>query len=266
MGSWAFDTTDANGTSCSLGGSVGYNCDGLAVTQMVTGPGTPPLGVGSAELMTAPNPNSGGDGAAVISDTGLDGTSISDLTALSYSTYDAVNNGSQFPYLALVITWDGGADNDILFFEPPYQTDASGNPGCAAANEQATVMNTWQTWNALSGCWWDDNGFALAGAGAGHVETLAAILTAEGATGATIEPLSALLFPNTEGGLALQVGYASASDNFTGYVDNVTIGISGVNTTYDFDPAPVPEPFSIVLLLTACVGIGAVKRGKLFRA
>ena len=33
------------------------------------------------------------------------------------------------------------------------------------------------------------------------------------------------------------MGYASDTDNFTGYVDNVTIGLSGVNTTYDFDPS-----------------------------
>jgi hypothetical protein len=260
MGTWAFDTTDNNGTSCSLGGNSGNNCDGSAVAQMVNGPDTPPLGVGSAELMTSPN--SGGDGAAVISDSELDGKLISTLTALSYSAYDSVNNGQQFPYLAIAITWNGGASMDTLFFEPPYQTAATGSPTCAGG--QATVMKEWQTWNALAGCWWDNNSIATGGTG---VMSLSAILTAEGASNATIVPLSALGLNNTEGGLDLQVGYGTNTDNYTGYVDNVTIGINGANTTYDFEPnGAVPEPSSILLLITFCTGIAVVTRLKLFRA
>ena len=62
--------------------------------------------------MTAPT---GGDGAAVISDTGLDGTSLSDLTALSYSTYDAVTTGRSSPTLRWIsLTTSPPAEPDTM--------------------------------------------------------------------------------------------------------------------------------------------------------
>jgi len=33
---------------------------------------------------------------------------------------------------------------------------------------------------------------------------------------------------------------------FNGYVDNVTIGTTAGTTTYDFEPAPVPEPTTLI--------------------
>src|SRR3954468_15520540 len=53
---------------------------------LVTGPGTPPLGIGSVEL--GPLTASSGDGAhAVIATDAYHTTPISNLTSLSYSTY-----------------------------------------------------------------------------------------------------------------------------------------------------------------------------------
>jgi hypothetical protein len=51
------------------------------------------------------------------------------------------------------------------------------------------------------------------------------------------------------GGIALRVGFGSSGETEDGYVDNFTIGVAGVNTTYDFEPNSVPEPASAGLLL-----------------
>lgn len=91
MGSWSFANADGNGI-------VGNNPTGSG--SMVTGPATPPLGVGSANLATG-NGTTGGDGAELLSNSGYAGMALSSLTALSYWTYDTVNNGQQFPVLQI---------------------------------------------------------------------------------------------------------------------------------------------------------------------
>ena len=235
-------------------------CTNCQIGSMVTGPGTPPLGVGSANLQTTPG---NGDGASSIALSGLDGTPLSALTALSYSTYDTVNNGQQFPYLQLFISYANDADNDgpgtdTLFFEPPYQTASTGNP--SLPDQGDTEMNEWQTWNALEGGWWDNNGIAGAGTG---VLSLASILSFY--TDPVIDDSGAPYFPTSD--LALSVGFGSPGDSYNGYVDNMTIGIDGVNTTYDFDPNnSVPEPSAIVLLGTVCLGLCGLLRRKLARS
>lgn len=140
MDDWAFLTTDNNGLP---GGNAGD------IAQVVNGPGSPPLGTGSAQLATA---SGYGDESAQIRNTLYAGVRLDSLTALSYSTYATVNNGQQFPYIELNIARSGsGAPDDILFFEPPYQTPSTGNP--SLPNQDDPVLNTWQTWNALAGGW-----------------------------------------------------------------------------------------------------------------
>ena len=139
MGNWAFDNRDSFGV-------VGANPTGSG--GMVTGPATPPLGTGSANLATG-NGTSGGDGSEELRNTGYAGVALSAITALSYSTYTTVNNGQQFPYLGLMIATTGsGAPDDILFFEPPYQTPSAGNP--SLPDQGVTALNTWQTWKTFS--------------------------------------------------------------------------------------------------------------------
>jgi hypothetical protein len=228
MGIWAFGTEDAAADGPGTGD----------IAQMVTGPGTPPLGVGSAELATAPG---AGDSAAFISTDAYDGTKIASLTSLSYSTYVTANNGQQFPYLKLYVSTDGSdspASINSLYFEPPYQTPTSGNS--MLPNQGATTLATWQTWNALEGGWWDDNGDPGLNPGTG-VGSLATFLA--------LYPNATIVAGSFSGGLRLTAGFASPDDTFTTYVDNVTIGTASGTTTYDFEPGAVPEPSSWALLL-----------------
>jgi hypothetical protein len=216
MNGWSFLTTDNNGNPAPGNGNT---------AQMVTGPATPPLGTGSAQLATAPGQ---GNTSAQILTSLYNGMALSSLSSLSYSTYDTVNNGQQFPYLKISLN-----NGDALFFEPPYQTPGAGNP--TLPDQGVTVMSQWQTWSALTGGWWNNNGNFSPGAGPNGVNSLAAYLALPGNANVLID------------GISLRVGYASAGDNFNGYVDNFTIGTAAGTTTYNFEPAaPVPEPTTMI--------------------
>lgn len=212
---------------------------------MVTGPATPPLGVGSANLATG-NGTTGGDGAEILSNTGYAGVALSSLTSLSYSTYDTLNNGQQFPYLQLEVKATNGT-YDQLFFEPPYQT-------------QATAMNTWQSWNALGGGWWDNNGTCGSPGDAGVVSLSACDAALGGAT--IVNSFGTVGVLDGVGGVNFDVGFASPSDQFNGNVDAFTIGDAAGTTTFDFEPngAAVPEPATWAMLILGFLGVGAMVR------
>jgi hypothetical protein len=245
MNGWTLNLFDDNGDIASIPPYTG------GTAAMVTGPATPPIGSGSAHLATAVG---AGDGAAAIATEAYDGTLLSSITALGYSTYDVTNNGQQFPYLAISInTNDMDSDVDTLFFEPPYQQHATGNP--SLPDQGPTAQNIWQTWNAYVGGYWDNLGNASPGTG---VEPLSTFLTAY--------PLATIANGGLPGlgGIAMQVGFGSSGETEDGYVDAFTIGVSGVNTTYNFDPNPVPEPTSLVLFGLGAIGVGlAVRRRRI---
>ncbi len=184
---------------------------------------TPPLGTGSVHLIV------GSDGSlnAQARNTAFAGTLLSDLTALSYSTYvDVDGSGGQAPYLNLLIDQDNnGTVDDQLFFEPVYQTGAF--PGDPVPNQGAIQLHTWQTWDARNGGWWSLD----AGTFGPPLVTLATYSAS---------------FPNARivnssgglGGLRILVGSgAGAWDNFVGAADNVTVDTSSTTpVTYDFEP------------------------------
>jgi hypothetical protein len=234
MDGWTAQIDDPTGTPVPNISYTNAYCNGSV--SFVTGPSTPPLGIGSAELKTG-NGTTGGDCAAQLRNSDYSGVKLSSLSALSYSTYDTVNNGQQFPYLSLFVNLEGNASagfDDVLFFEPPYQTHSTGNP--SLPNQGSTAYDQWQSWNALEGGWWDNNGIGTPGGPCGP-----------GCPG--VQPLSAWTsaYPNavivndpTYGaGVSLLVGYASARDQFDGNVDAFTINA----TTYDFEPN-LPTPTS----------------------
>ena len=124
------------------------NSDSSVTSSFVAGPGTPPLGVGSAQFQI------GADGNQYIimrDDADIAGTALSALTDLSYSTYQQNYNDGQAVYLSLVLS-----NSDRLYFEPVYQTGGYG--GDSVPNQCAGITNCaglgqWQNWNALAGGW-----------------------------------------------------------------------------------------------------------------
>jgi hypothetical protein len=210
---WHSRITDGIGNPDPSYGSVTF----------VTGPATPPRGIGSLRLQT----NLGkGDGSAQMRSTRYASVLLTNLSELTYYAYSAMNNGQQFPYLTLAVTCsscDGGTDT--LFFEPPYQEPLTGNPSCP--NQGPTVMLTWQKWDALKGCWWDNNG-ELGFGGLLGVQPLS-VFTSN-------HPDARIRNPSGVGGLRLAVGFASPTDNFDGNIDMVTVGVGGRNISYDFEP------------------------------
>ncbi len=242
MDGWAFNTADNTGTPPAVDGTTG--------TGLVLGPAVPPLGSGSALLFTG-NATIGGDESAQLRNTGFATVKLSDLTSLSYCTYDTLNNGQQFPYLTLGIdsTGTGAATDDALFFEPPYQEPSTGN--ACLPDQGPTALNTWQCWDAFSGGWW-----ANTGGGSGTIGCT------EGSTGPLMCPYvpgsnpasgvcsladyiaqhpNARILNRTDGlgGVRLSVGFASPTDQFNGNIDKFTIGVSGSATTYDFETCAV---------------------------
>jgi len=213
MDEWAFLITSLDGTG-----------------DFVTGPATPPMGTGSAHLYTGTQ----GDESAQIRNIDYAGTKLSDLTALSYYTYMIENNGQQFPYIILDIDTDGdGTRDDLLFFEPPYQNPTDGNP--LLPDQGTTALDTWQFWDALPGGWWSLYHPDVASAGAPQtvpantgVQSLSTYISAF--------PDATIVNPDGLGGVRVLVGFASSSDVFEGNVDGFTIGVTGTETTYDFEP------------------------------
>jgi hypothetical protein len=246
---WALNSFDDNGNIVTSGPFLG-------TTGFVTGPGTPPLGTGSAQLFTepaGPDPdpsNPGAGGAAAIATDQFDGTSLSSITALSFSAYMKSNgpvNNQQFPYLIVTID-TGGLDTsgngntnqiDTLTFEPPYQTPATGN-GALPLN-QAADPQTWQTWNAYIGGYWDGDMYVTTGYGGfDDVDSLAEF--------EAIYPDATIAYGGYAGlgGIALQTGFADSTSDFDGYVNFFTIGIGTDTTTFEFGTsATTPLPASL---------------------
>ena len=243
MNGWITSTYDGNGNPITSPNEK---------VNFVSGPAGQPLGSGSANLLLL---NSTGDGNAALGTNQYAGTPLSAITSLSYFTYCTTNNGQQFPYIAVNVNLEGngtGPVDDTLFFEPPYQTPSAGNP--SLPNQGGTVMNAWQSWSALSGAWWDNNNIMSPGSSLDHpltpIDTLSYYLSQLPNTDTPVITSGAIpgFASYLPGGISFNVGWASAGDQFNGNVDDFTIGVSNVNTTYDFEvQGPVPEPATMIV-------------------
>lgn len=182
----------------------------------VSGPSTPPLGSGSAQL-ALPAANNG-----YILWTGLyHGTRLADITELKYHTYG--NSNVQAISLQFDVD-DNGVDGDLgyqgrVVFEP-YQM-----PGIVQAN-------TWQEWDVLAGRWWATPG----------TNRPVSLICPQAAPCTTAALLQA--FPNLRvfGRFLFKAGSNWAG--FQGSVDSLKISImtpDGVNTTtWDFEEFSAP--------------------------
>jgi hypothetical protein len=93
-------------------------------------------------------------------------------------------------------------------------------------------MFTWQKWDALSGCWWDNNNEL--GNGGVFTKSLSVFFTDH--------PNAAIYNPSgTIGGVRVAVGFASSFDNFDGNVDALTVAHVTTKTTYNFEPVQCHE-------------------------
>ena len=177
------------------------------------GPGNPPEGVGSLELVT---PSPLGTDKVTLFNFDYHATPIADFTALGYHTYQSsALVPIQLPSINLTIDLTGGAflplDFATLVFEPVY------NPA-----QGVVLPQVWQDWDAIFGgnaVWWLTRDTPLGPRG----------------TTFTWNAFKAA-FPNATilGGIGINQG--SGSPALTASVDAFVVGVNGSTTTYDFEP------------------------------
>ena len=176
------------------------------------GPGTPPSGTGSLELVT---PDPGGADKVTLFNFDYVGTPLADFTELAYHTYQSsALVPIQLPSINLTVDFNGpGVEGGFttLVFEPVY------NPA-----QGPIVTQTWQDWDAIFGgnaIWWSTRAFGTVCATVCYV-TWDQILAA--APNATIL-----------GGVGINQG--SGSPALTASVDAFAVGVNDETTTYDFE-------------------------------
>ena len=215
----------------------------------VTGPGTPPLGTGSAEFRIGAN----GNDAAQLRHPGFAGTRLpnpsatatpaaNELTSLSYATYTQQDgSGGQSPYIILQIDTDGDAGiEDLLFFEPAYQSATF----CPSNPQPALVTGQWQTWDAFNGCWYSV--FGTGGSGPGTNTKPLRTLSAALPTGQIANSS-----PSGLGGVRLVTGFgAGAWENYIGNADAFRIGVGTNDTVYNFEATPQNSPVAGGLVIS----------------
>ena len=187
--------------------------------SFVNGPGTAPLGNGSAQISVT------GSDRKNISTFVYAGTLLSELTTLRFSTYNpsAGNGGSPTTSGFLVFNVDFNGSNtwqSRLVYVPP------------TSNVQ---QDTWQEWDTIaggSGIWVYSGATWPAGIGGGGepgttAKTWAQILAQY--------PAASMLLGNPH--LGIRVGNPDPS-GYTENIDSIKIG-TGTVTTYDFEPTAV---------------------------
>jgi hypothetical protein len=175
-----------------------------------TGPGSPPLGVGSFETVTP----TGADKVYLFNYEHT-GTELEDINQMSYSTYrtsGAVAN--QLPAINIQVDVNGAAPGGFttLVFEPVYNT-----------GQQTIQDGIWQTWDAYNGgqaIWWSSNPIP----GAPNRDTFVTWNT--------------ILANNPDaviiGGFGINQG--SGNPALTAATDALNIGYNDFCITYNFDP------------------------------
>lgn len=195
----------------------------LSNSSYVVGPATPPAGIGSLKF-TNPDPN----GVQQLRTSKLDGTKISDIQVLDFSTYVTGTADEQPGYLKLDVDLDhNGTFDGALFYYP--------------ANNGDVQRGAWQTWNAAAAtAKWNFNGDD----GPDNAKTLAAYEAANP---------GAVVIGRTDGvngggcglpecgGLSFQVGGSDTNTGGAYYVDRIVLGTTSNSSTavqslFDLEP------------------------------
>ena len=192
--------------------------------ELVAGPVTAPWGTGSVRLGPLTDAGATGAGYSVIATNAYYGTRINAITALSNSTYQTG------PTLAIALQFEVKyRPTDLVYggrlvFEP-YQ------------NGTVTVGSGWQSWTPLAGKWWASK-TNVDGTGGSQATALPTGNCVQATPCTWAELLAA--FPNAIIGGRFLLKAGSNWSGFDGNADALTIGISGSNTSFDFEPAPTP--------------------------
>jgi len=178
-----------------------------------SGPGTPPLGIGSLEFTTP----TGADKATLFNYDYV-GQKLSDVNAISYSTYRTFGSKpDQVAALNVEVDVNGAATGGFttLVFEPVYNT------------AQGTVTDgVWQSWNAFgSGRWWSTRDIP----GVCAFECYAS--------------WNDIVAANPDAVIAGGVGINQGSGNpgLTSAVDKFKFGTTTLCNTFNFEPYRVAE-------------------------
>ncbi|MBX3291707.1 MAG: right-handed parallel beta-helix repeat-containing protein, partial [Acidobacteria bacterium] len=184
---------------------------GSPTGSLVTGPGTPPLGIGSAQFGLS----AAADGR-YLGRAGFLGTPLTAITSISYSTYRT--SGTDPAYAA---AFSFNVDFDLTDVNTGWQGRLTYEPYFT----ETVTTGAWQTWNPMAGKWVFSQAPGNAVCPMAVPCTWAQVLTAYPNAG--IHP--------TFGAVGFKAG--SGWGGFNGNVDSFTLGISGNETTWDFEPS-----------------------------
>ncbi len=175
---------------------------------MEEGPGAPPSGTGSAALVVD------GEGREVLASSAYVGTRFADISTLRYFTWqDADSPGSDIYAVSLQFDVDYDLDDadpstaSRLVYEPYYLG--------------GVVKGEWQAWDTMDGLWW-------------AVKEPGLSLCPQSAPCTWDEVVLAFPSAGIGGEVVLKAG-GPWSPGFSGNVDALTIGVGGVEETWDFE-------------------------------
>lgn len=190
-----------------------YRIVATSTGAFITGPGTPPLGVGSFQMST---PTSADKGTLFNFDH-VD-TRLADITAISYATYrnQPTPGGVALPSINIQIDKNGGdllpGDFMTLVYEP-YINGASIQDG------------VWQAWNTIPGIWWATRPITRPNG---------SICLPHSCTLSWSEIVAALPNATIVGGFGVNQG--SGNGGLIAASDALTIGYGGNKWIYNFEP------------------------------
>jgi hypothetical protein len=178
--------------------------------SFVEGPGTTPLGTGSAEFTVDST------GRELLYNTNYAGTRLDQITSLKYSTYSQTPTTVFAPSLQFDVDYNLNDTNTAWQGRLVYEPYMSGT----------VTSGVWQTWNPLNGVWWATKAPGSTLCPQSNPCTWSQILTAFPDAGIGVN--------NGVDKVSFKVG-GPWTGGYTGNVDAFTIGINNTNTIYDFE-------------------------------
>jgi Carboxypeptidase regulatory-like domain/Dockerin type I domain len=212
--------------------------------SFVTGPATPPLGVGSYRMVTGagnsgpdlPQGGAGTGGKTWFTTQQYDSTLLSNINSLSYKTYISSSPSSTTiePVLEFQVDLDGdGARDAAMNFEPIYSTVSNGG------SQPNIAPGVWQTWDAAAGKWWF-SGSSFTNAGTFAFCPTNCYVTLPQIIAAYPNAKIVTWYPLADGyGTQFIAGQNSAGApwaNFDGNIDDFQFNTSSTSATFDFEP------------------------------